>query len=91
MPRPPPPAAAFTSTGRSAAVTSRRGSSPISSLARVLEAIASIASGGGPIHTSPASSTWRAKSGFSERNPYPGCTASAPAARAASTIRSPRR
>lgn len=69
MPRPPPPAAAFTSTGRSASVTSVRGAMPISSLARVLDAIASMASGGGPIHTSPASRTARAKSAFSERKP----------------------
>ena len=55
------------------------------------EAIASIAAGGGPIHTSPASTTARAKSAFSDRKPYPGCTASAPAACAARTIRSPRR
>ncbi|CAM5323130.1 hypothetical protein SALBM217S_01640 [Streptomyces griseoloalbus] len=69
MPRPPPPAAAFTSTGRSASVTSVSGSTPISCLARVLDAIASIASGGGPIHTRPASWTARAKSAFSERKP----------------------
>ncbi len=45
-----------------------------------------MADGGGPIHTSPASRTARAKSAFSARNPYPGCTASAPLRRATSTI-----
>ncbi len=42
---------------------------PISSFARVLDAIASIASGGGPIQVSPASRTARAKPAFSERKP----------------------
>lgn len=69
MPRPPPPAAAFTRTGRSAAVTSVSGAMPRSSFARVFEAIASIASGGGPIQTRPASITSRAKPAFSERKP----------------------
>ena len=34
----------------------------------------------------PASSQASAKAGFSDRNPYPGCTASAPHRRAAPTI-----
>ncbi len=50
-------------------MTSRSGATPISSLARVLEAIASIASGGGPTQTRPASRTARAKSAFSDRKP----------------------
>ncbi len=99
IPRPPPPAAAFSSRGRSAAVAAAgstgasRGTSAaaISSLALVLEAISSMALTGGPTQTSPASCTARAKPAFSERKPYPGCTASAPAASAAATRRSPRR
>lgn len=43
--------------------------SAMSLLARVLEAIASIASGSGPIQMSPASRTARAKAAFSERKP----------------------
>ena len=39
------------------------------SRAAIFEPIASIASGGGPIQTSPASSTGRAKAAFSARNP----------------------
>ena len=60
----------------------------IRSRASVFEPIASIASGGGPIQVRPAASTARAKSAFSARKPYPGWTASAPAAPAASRIRS---
>ena len=41
----------------------------ILSLEEILLPIASIASGGGPIQTSPAASTARAKPAFSERNP----------------------
>ena len=77
MPRPPPPADAFTSSGKSAAVT-RAGSSSgstgtsaaaISFFASILEPIAAIASGGGPIQVSPAPVTARANSAFSDRNP----------------------
>lgn len=90
---------AFTRIGRSAAVTAAGSGSgstgtpaaAISRLASILEPIASTASGGGPIQVSPASRTARANAAFSDRNPYPGWTASAPAARAASMIRSPRR
>ena len=46
--------------------------------ALVLSPRLAIASGGGPIQVRPASITACAKSAFSERNPYPGCTASAP-------------
>ena len=59
--------------------------------AAVFEPINSIAAGGGPIQTSPASSTAAAKLAFSARNPYPGCTAPAPDRAAASRIRSIRR
>ncbi len=44
----------------------------------------SMAAGGGPIQTRPASITACAKCAFSERNPYPGWTPSAPARRATS-------
>jgi hypothetical protein len=47
--------------------------------------MAAIASGDGPIQTSPASTTARAKAAFSARKPYPGWTASAPAAFATRT------
>ncbi len=46
---------------------------------------------GGPTKTSPASSTARANAARSDRKPYPGWIASAPVARAASTIASIRR
>ena len=77
IPRPPPPAAALTSSGRSpcVAVSGRiapRTGTPaaaISSLARVFEPISTMASGGGPTHTSPASSTICAKWAFSDRKP----------------------
>ena len=61
------------------------------SRAAIFEPIASIASGGGPIQTSPALSTIRANSAFSARNPYPGWIASAPDRTATSTILSARR
>ena len=63
----------------------------ISSRALVLEAIASIASGEGPMKTRPASAHARAKSGFSARKPKPGWMASAPARRATAMIVSARR
>ena len=78
MPRPPPPADAFTSTGRSASVTAARVESgrstgtpaaAISCFASTLEPIASIAAGGGPIQTRPAAITARAKAAFSDRKP----------------------
>ena len=37
-----------------------------------------IAAGGGPMKVSPAATQASAKSAFSDRKPYPGCTASAP-------------
>ena len=108
MPRPPPPADAFTSSGRpicaastpSACSGTSRRSAPgttatpaavINSRAASFEPIASIADGGGPTHTTPAARHARANAAFSERNPYPGCTASAPARRAAVTTASMRR
>ncbi len=59
-----------------------------SALAAILSPIASIAAGGGPMNTRPAAAQARANRAFSARNPYPGCTASAPAEAAAATIRS---
>jgi len=43
-----------------------------------LSPITSMASGGGPMNTTPRSVMARAKSVFSLKKPYPGCTASAP-------------
>ena len=48
-----------------------------------LSPISRIASGGGPIHTTPHSWTTSAKWAFSARNPYPGWIASAPVISAA--------
>ena len=57
----------------------------------ILSPMISIASGGGPIHATPRDAMARAKSAFSAKNPYPGCTASAPlcsiAPRMASVLR----
>ena len=75
MPRPPPPAEAFTSSGRSASVGSPGASSTgtpaarISSLARTFEPMASIESGEGPTQVRPASTTARANAAFSDRKP----------------------
>ncbi len=44
-----------------------------------------IACGGGPIQVSPASITAWANSAFSDKNPYPGWTASAPESFAAAS------
>jgi hypothetical protein len=54
-------------------------------LASDFEPIARIAAGGGPTKTRPASAQASAKRAFSDRNPYPGCTASAPLRRAAAS------
>ena len=62
-------------TGTPAAATVR--------LAAILSPMAAIAPGGGPTKTRPFSAQARASAGFSARNPYPGCTASAPLRRAA--------
>ena len=75
MPRPPPPAEAFTSRGRSAsvgsagAVSTGTPASAAISLAPTLSPMDAIDSGGGPTQVSPASLTARAKSAFSERKP----------------------
>ena len=53
--------------------------------ALVLPPMARIAEGGGPMKVAPAAATASAKSAFSERKPYPGCTPSAPLFRMAST------
>ena len=42
------------------------------------DTVAAIAAALGPINVMPAAVTARAKSAFSDKNPYPGCTASAP-------------
>ena len=66
------------STG--SAVPATRGAPALAAIfrAETLSPKALIAAGGGPIQIKPASITLCAKSAFSERNPYPGCTASAP-------------
>ena len=84
MPRPPPPNAALTSTGKPirAASASRSTSGPtvtpgstgtpaasISALARIFEPIDAIASGVGPTNVSPAAAQSRANCAFSDRNP----------------------
>jgi hypothetical protein len=48
------------------------------SRALILSPIVSMALGGGPMKVAPAAATARANAAFSARNPYPGCTASAP-------------
>ncbi len=63
----------------------------MSSFAAVFDPIASMASGGGPTKVRPAAAQARAKPAFSERNPYPGCTASAPVVAAAAISAPPRR
>ncbi len=67
---------------------------PTASAARrelILSPMISMASGGGPMKVTPAAVMARAKSVFSEKKPYPGCTASAPlramASRMASVFR----
>ena len=86
MPMPPPPAAAFTISGKpiswaaaTAASTSCRGSvvpaatgTPAAAIvlrALTLSPMRSIASGSGPIHTSPASFTAAANRADSDRKP----------------------
>ena len=58
-------------------------------LAMIFDPRASIASAGGPIQVSPAAWTARANPASSDSHPYPGCTASAPAASAAATRAGP--
>ena len=63
----------------------------IMALAATLSPIAAMVSGAGPTKISPASAQARANAAFSDKNPYPGWTASAPVAVAAAMMRSPRR
>ena len=82
MPLPPPPAAAFTSTGigtslltgRAPPVTSHEGrtgtpAAAMTRLAASLSPISSMTSAGGPTQVSPAPATARAKAARSARNP----------------------
>src|SRR5215471_11629465 len=77
MPRPPPPADALISTGRSDSASSPGSSSrstgtPAAAISRfdsTLLPIASMAPGGGPIQVNPASQTARANAAFSDRKP----------------------
>ncbi|CAB4713065.1 unannotated protein [freshwater metagenome] len=77
MPRPPPPADALTSSGRSASValstvrlvSTGTPAAAISDFDSTLEPIRTIESGAGPTQVSPASITAWAKSAFSERKP----------------------
>ena len=71
-------ASAASATGPSVPGTSGAPARTAISRAVTLLPSASITSAVGPIHVRPAATTARAKSAFSERNPYPGCTASAP-------------
>ena len=57
-------------------------------LAEILSPMISIASGLGPMKTTPASAQALAKAAFSARKPKPGWTACAPVCRAASSTRS---
>ncbi len=64
---------------------------PTASAARrelILSPMISMASGGGPTKVTPVAVMARAKSVFSEKKPYPGCTASAPLRAMASRIAS---
>jgi hypothetical protein len=83
IPLPPPPAEALITIGipMPARCSGERSCEPgttgtpaafIRSREGTFSPIASIAAGGGPIQTSPASRTARANAAFSERNPNPG-------------------
>lgn len=88
IPRPPPPATALTKMGKpisSAAVSSpstsvegsveSRTGTPArlaAAMAVALFPVSSRTSAGGPTKVMPASAQARARSGFSERKPYPG-------------------
>jgi hypothetical protein len=73
---------AASATGRSLPATIGAPTRRATSRAETLSPSARMAEGGGPIHVRPAASTASAKAAFSDRNPYPGCTASAPDAAA---------
>src|SRR5438094_287677 len=93
IPIPPPPITAFTINGNPKSAPAATASSaddsgpalgstgnPLFSKAfrqATLSPASSSTSGGGPTQTSPASVTASASFGDSDRNPYPGCTASA--------------
>ena len=101
MPMPPPPATAFNITGNpmeaaTARASSAEPSSPLpasrgtpaavaASRARCLAPKIRSCSGVGPMKAIPTDSSAVARSSFSDRNPYPGCTASAPWSSAADT------
>ncbi|CAM5646649.1 hypothetical protein SANTM175S_00451 [Streptomyces antimycoticus] len=107
IPRPPPPATALTNTGKPSSSAARTSSSTsvdgseepstgtpaarAAATARALFPVSSRICALGPTNVIPASSHARARSGFSDRKPYPGYTASAPALRAARTISSTER
>ena len=77
IPRPPPPADAFTNDGRpmsasDSTVLSGATGTPcerINCLAWIFEPMAAMADAGGPIHTSPAFTTCWANAAFSDRKP----------------------
>ena len=94
MPRPPPPAAAFTITGPcasssrapcSVAAVSATGTPDATARARArsLSPNSASNSAGGPTNLIPAAAQARASAGDSLKNPQPGCSASARAVRAA--------
>ena len=85
IPFPPPPAEALTSIGNpilvaslALVVFSRVGipSFRHNSFEFILSPINSMVSGSGPIHLIFSDITFRQKSAFSDRKPYPGCMAS---------------
>jgi hypothetical protein len=78
-------AASASATGPSLPGTSGAPTASAIRLASTLSPSRRVASGPGPIQTSPASITACANSALSARNPYPGCTASAPDRRHASS------
>ena len=103
IPRPPPPADAFISTGKpilsatiiASSVDVMAPSEPgmhgmprfkAAFFASILSPIMRMCSDFGPIKVNPWSSTISAKSGFSDKNPTPGCIASAPVIVAADII-----
>ena len=81
------------STSASNPVPGNSGTPLASAIARAvcLSPKSRICPGVGPMKAIPASSHLSANSAFSLKNPYPGWIASAPVARAASRISSPRK
>ena len=78
-------AAAALVTGSALPAATGTPAAAIRFLALILSPICSMAPGGGPTQIRPSASTWRAKPGFSARNPYPGWMAAAPVRRAAAS------